>query len=287
VSSATKPTSTGAWLGSDGSDLPALPLVAAELSAILDDPKTTGQQVAEIVVRGPVMAARMLRLVNSAYFGLADEVTNIRQAVYLLGLRRVRTVALTAAVISAFQDVRAGRFDLSRFWRHSLGMAAVCAALARHCGTFDIEAAFSLGLLHDLGKVVLVRYRPDDAERVIENAERNRISFHQSEQDILPVTHPQLGAWLAGRWGLPPVLVDGMAHHHDPLDEELAPLDAALRFANYLCAVKGVTTSGSCGEPEVSPQVWAALRLKSIELPLLIEVINAEIATTEDLLRSA
>jgi len=280
-------TDIARWLETDATDLPALPRVAAELATLTDDPDTACEQLAEIVVREPVLAGRMLRLVNSAYFGLSQEVTDIRHAVFLLGARRVRTVALTAAVISAFRGSKAAGFDLDRFWRHSISVAAVCATLARRCGTFEAETAFSLGLLHDLGKLLLVRYRPEDAERVIENAGRSHLSFYECERRAVPVTHPETGAWLAERWGLPAVLIGGLATHHDPPDGDLQPIDAALRFADYLCVIKGITTSGSCGEADLPPEAWHALGLNSSDLPALIDVINTEIKTADALLRRA
>jgi len=276
------------WLGTDASDLPALPRVAAELASLAEDSDAACEQLAELVVREPVLAARMLRLVNSAYFGLSQKITDIRHAVYLLGLRTVRTVALTAAVFSAFKGTRTGSFDLDRFWRHSISAAAVCATLAKRCGSFGSETAFSLGLLHDIGKMVLVRYRLPDAERVVEKAQHEAISFYACEQQITPVTHAELGGWLGQRWGLPSVLVEGMATHHNVpgAEVQLPPMDAALRFANYLCAVKGISTSGSCSEPDLDPQTWYALGLTSSDVPGLIDVINAEIKTAEDLVRT-
>ena len=275
------------WLGSDGSDLSALPRVAAELAVLSDDVGTACERLAEIVVREPVLAARMLRLVNSAYFGLSQKVTDIRHAVFLLGLRTVRTVALTAAVMNAFDRSGSRLFDLDRFWRHSIAAAAVCATLAKRCGTFDRETAFSLGLLHDIGKLLLVRYRPADVDRVVTLAREEEVSFREAEERLLPFAHPELGAWLGRRWGLPEVLVEGIARHHQPPSSGFSAVEAALRFADYLCAVKGVTASGSHGGAKIEAEAWRALGLASADLPPLIEVINAEIRTAETLLRES
>lgn len=276
-----------AWLDADASDLPALPVVAAELMTLAHDPDTAYERLAEIVVREPVLAARILRLVNSAYFGLSRKVTDIRHAVFLLGFRTVRTVALTAAVLVAFKDTKAGHFDLRRYWQHSISTAAVCRTLAARCGAADAETAFSLGLLHDIGKLLLARYRSEDMKNVITNAEEKGLSFIESEQEIVPIAHPQLGAWFARRWNLPAVLVDGIAWHHVTPEGEFRPLHAAVQFANYLCAIKGLATSGSCGTAALRREVWTTLGLATSDLPSLIEVINEEIKTGESLLAHA
>lgn len=274
----------GDFLQTDASDLPRIPVLATGLLGETLDPDTACERLAEIVAREPVLAARVLRLVNSAYFGLSQKVTDIRHAVFLLGYRTVRTVALTAAVFDSFKDTAAGPFDLARFWLHGVSVAAVCHTLARRCRTFDPETAFSVGLLHDIGKLLLVHYRLDEAQRVIAHAEEHRSSFYHSEQQLLPVTHPELGGWLAHRWGLPPVLVNGIAQHHAEVAGPLDPLAAAVRFANYLCAVKGLTTSGSFGQAELQREAWAALALSAADVPRLIDVINDELKTAESLL---
>ena len=281
------PLDIQSWLQADGSDLPSLPPVAGELVALADDPGEACERLAEVIMREPVLAGRILRLVNSAYFGLPHKVTDIRHAVFLTGFRTVRTVILTAATLSAFRDLELAAFDLTRFWRHSISAAAVCRTVAKRTEEVDPETAFSLGLLHDIGKLLLVRYRPEEAEQVIHAAERGRLSFFQAEQAALPATHPDLGAWLARRWGLPPVLVAGLAQHHAVPRDDLPPLQAALRFADYLCTIKGLTASGSCADAALDRQTWTALQLTTADLPPLINVIDAEIKTAEDLLRNA
>jgi len=276
-----------AWLGSDAADLPALPLVAVELMTLVNDPETACERLAEIVVREPVLAARILRLVNSAYFGLSQKVTDIRHAVFLLGYRSVRTVAMTAAVFSAFKGAETGRFDLQRFWRHNISAAAVMRTLAKRCGTFDAETAFALGLLHDLGKLMIARYRRDDCSQIIDLAEEKGLTFHEAEQEVVAFPHAAVGAWLARRWALPDVLVEGIAAHHDTHEGAAEPLHGAIQFANYLCAVKGITTSGFAGRPTISREVWLALGLDPADLPPLIDVINEEIQTAESILASA
>jgi len=272
------------WLGSDGSDMPALGRVAAEIAIRCDDPQTAAERLAEIVEREPVLGARVLRLVNSAYFGLSEDVTSVQHAVRLLGHRTVRTVALTAAVLGAFNDTAGGVFDLDRFWRHSLSVAAGCRALAAHCRAFDAETAFTLGLLHDIGKLVLVRYRPDDIGRVVRDARERDVPFIDSERDMLPFAHPTLGAWLIGRWHLPAALVDGVGRHHDDdLDAE-NPLAAALAFADYLAIIKSLTASGSHGRAAIRRDAWVTLGLEPSHVPELIDGMNHELDLAQQLI---
>jgi putative nucleotidyltransferase with HDIG domain len=275
------------WLQADPADLPVLAPMAGEVLSLVDEPGAGCTRLAEIIAREPVLAARVLRLVNSAYFGLPRKVSDIRQAVFLLGFRTVRTVVLTASALSVFEDVESTCFDLARFWQHSISAAAVCRALARRCQTFDAETAFTLGLLHDLGKLVLVRYRPDEAEQVVRTAQEQSATFFDSEQQVVPISHPALGAWLARRWQLPPVLVDGLSAHHAPPGDNLPPLHAAIRFANYLCTVKGLIASGSCAADALDRQTWDALRLSAADLPPLLDTIDSELRTASELLQNS
>jgi putative nucleotidyltransferase with HDIG domain len=262
----------------DVKELPTLPQVAVTLMDLLDDPSSGASEINRVMARDPALASKILKLVNSAYYGLSNKVSSLNQAIVILGFKTVKSVALSASVMGLFKDHAAkGLFDRYQFWKHSIACACVARLVARKQRGLDPEAAFSAGLLHDIGKLVVDQYLPADMEAVIQAAQKGRLRFIEAEAAVFQTNHAEIGRWLADKWGLPKDLAGAIGFHHNMAAAPDRRLVAVLEFSNYLAKVKGLAASGSCETPEIGKEVWTTLAVQNSDLPELVNTINTEI----------
>ncbi|MBB3842870.1 MULTISPECIES: HDOD domain-containing protein [Xanthomonas] len=191
--------------------LPTVPEVAQDLIARFDDPATNIDVLAHTIERDPVIAAKVLRLANSARFhGLRDS-TSVEDAAMRLGFNTLRTLVLASAMTGAF---RAGPgFDLKAFWRHSFEVAGICRLLARQHGV-DPETAFTCGMMHNIGELLIQSGAPDYASRI--NHETSSAGHAAEETLQLGFGYPEVGAELVRRWQLPVVIQEAIAYQVRP-----------------------------------------------------------------------
>ena len=215
--------------------LPALPKVYAQLrGALARDTVTTGE-VARIVAADSVIAAKVLQLVNSAFFRLARRITNIEQAVNYLGFVAIRNLTLSVEVFSHWPEGSpTANLNFERLQSHVQVVAGATRALAGVGVTAD--DALLAGLLHDIGYWILAHECAPDLARSIETAARLGIPLHQAETQVIGASHAEIGAYLLGIWGLPYPVIDAVAHHHTPLSVRPSEFDllAALATAHSL-----------------------------------------------------
>jgi len=275
-------------LVSDIKELPTLPQVAVTLMDLLDDPNTGAPQINRVMARDPALASKILRLVNSAYYGLSNKVSSLNQAIVILGFKTVKSVALSASVMGLFKGPSENRrFDRALFWKHSIACACVARLVARKQKGLDPETAFSAGLLHDIGKLVLDHYVPGDVEAIVESARKKQASFLAAEKEILSTDHAEVGRWVAEKWGLPKELVGAIAYHHDLASASDKTIVAVIQFADFLARLKGIAASGSYETPEIPKDVWELLAVDKSDLPELVNTINEEIAAASSWLEVA
>ncbi len=195
--------------------LPSLPAVYSKLTEALKDPHVSMEEIARIVRMDVAISAKLLKLVNSGFFGLPKRVTNVKRAVTLLGTRIMKDLTLSAAVFDMFQTRR--RFSgltIEFIHRHSFLAARIAAELLEN--PREAEDAFMAAMLHDVGKLVLAARMPDYYAEVMETSIRQGVPSHEVEMDIKGVTHAQIGAVMLGLWGLPMRVVEAVATHHEP-----------------------------------------------------------------------
>ncbi len=199
--------------------LPSLPATYAELQRTLQDPECGLQESAAIIECDLAMSAKVLQLVNSAFFGFFKNIGNPSRGVHLLGLDTIKALAFSAGgVFSEFKPVPGTSFSVSGLWEHSRGVAAFAKRIAQAETTVQecIDNAFTAGLIHDIGKLILHASKPQEYAEVISLAKENTIAFHQAEQQLLNADHAAAGAYLLGLWGLPGSVVEAVAFHHQP-----------------------------------------------------------------------
>jgi putative nucleotidyltransferase with HDIG domain len=204
-------------------DLPSMPEVAFEVIRVADLSDSTAIHVAQTLAQDPSLSARVLRLSNSSFYGMSRDVASIQDAVILLGMRTIKSLALVAASFPWLQKALNGKgLNPDLLWQHSLVCALISKDLAKKSELVDSELAFCVGLLHDLGQVVLCLWNEGDSE--VENLEELiglAPTFDAAEREKYGYDHAEVGGALASAWNLPEVYCDAIQHHHRP--SELSP----------------------------------------------------------------
>ena len=197
-------------------DIPTLPTIVFELNELLQDPNTPITDISDIIEKDQAMSLRVLKLVNSAFYGIHKEVNDIGNAIVLLGFNTVRNAIVSLGVINSFLGIKALEgFDIRDFWKHSLAVAVVSKGLAEKTKIASPDSCFVGGLLHDIGKVILAQYFQDLFEKVWNAAKKENISFYEAEKKEISIDHAIIGAHLATNWELPENFIDVIRWHHD------------------------------------------------------------------------
>ena len=196
-------------------EIPTLPLIVLELNKQLKDPETSIAKVAQTIEKDQALSSNILKLVNSAFYGFNTEISDIRNAVVLLGYNAVRNAIVSISVIKSFSGNSSLKgFDVTEFWKHALAVAVTSKNISTMTKINSPDNCFVGGLLHDIGKVILAQYFQEMFAEVWNMAQRENISFWAAEQKIVPADHAKIGAFLAARWKLPKGLVHAIRRHH-------------------------------------------------------------------------
>lgn len=220
-------------------NLPTPPIVFHQIQKVIKDPKVNATQVASILSEDPAMSVKVLKLTNSAFYGLSREIDSVKQAVVIVGMEAIKNLVLSASVLDMFKGQNNDEEFQERFWRHSLAVAVCSRILAKQLrakGTADPDAAFSCGLLHDIGKIIIQCYLPEEHKQVVKALSTNKtLMTFEIEEQVLGYNHTQIGALLSAQWKLPHTLGDAITYHHHPqLSESQEIMPYIIHIANHL-----------------------------------------------------
>lgn len=234
-------------------ELPTLSPVVNKILKIPGNKQSGISDMDRIISENKNLTRIILTIANSALFGLSQEVPTVSRAIVVLGFEAVRSIALGVSIAKAFGDEKTNsHFDWNRFWTHSLACAYLSKKIAGMTHQAQLETGFVCGLLHDVGKLVLDICFPDSYRGILHRMNTGAVSSVAAENEILGLTHAEVGMWLAQRWKLPKAVVFTIANHHGMLAEDprYESLTAAIRLANHICLQEGVyLTDGGMTEP--------------------------------------
>jgi HD-like signal output (HDOD) protein len=198
-------------------ELPVLATVSAKLNQLMDDIDTPAQQLADFVEKDQAIVAKILKLVNSSFYGFSTKVSNIRHAIMLMGYNTIRSAVLTISVVDGHRlNHKFKGYDISRFWEHAIAVATISRFIDRQTGDRFREDSFTSGLIHDIGKLFMANCFPEEFDKVLQTMQTEKVLFSQAEKRWFPISHSELGAYLAIRWNLPEILNDVIGFHHQP-----------------------------------------------------------------------
>lgn len=234
-------------------DIPTLPASVLRVMQMIEDPFCSSSDLAKVIQADPAMAAKVLKLANSSYYGFRQKIANIPQAVTLLGFATLKNTLLAAAVFDLFRVSGTG-FDLPALWTHSVTTATAAKLLAKRAKYPQSETAFTAALMHDIGKIILARFIPQGLAEIAATVEKEHLAMYDAEKKVLGLSHPALGAWVLGRWGLPAPVVEAVEFHHHPTRAQNGfDLAGIVYLANILAHRSGIGYSGDGLPREMDP----------------------------------
>jgi len=258
-------------------DLPSLPQVVTTLMSLLEDPKTSVRDVNRVLASDPALVAKLLKVVNSAFYAIPARVASIPQAIAILGFNTVRSLAISASVFDLF-DEGSEDFSYPAFWTHSVGVAALSRFFAQKTaaagGAVLPDNAFVAGLLQGIGKLILEQYANVEFQEILARAKDGKKSFSETEGTVLDTSYAEIGFWLMQRWKLPEEIQNDIRFQNRVGDcpGEYRRGAAILRFSKYLCRLKGYGAAGDFDEkPALPVEALAALGVTKEAAPGLME----------------
>ncbi len=253
-------------------NLPTLPGIVQKISKMVENPETSSADVGRLISQDQVLSAKVLRMANSAFFGMSRKISSITQALVILGFDVVKGLVLTTSVFDMMRSSMVG------LWEHSIGCATAAGCIARKLGREDAEEILVAGLLHDLGKVVLSLQMPEETERILELAAQKKLSFYEAEQEVLEFSHGDVGLWLSEHWNLPEALADPMKYHHQPERARQAQFQTAVvHLADIMIRAKGYGFSGDNFVPPLSPAAWEILGMTTDDFDDIVADMEARL----------
>ncbi|MFH0995935.1 MAG: HDOD domain-containing protein [Pseudomonadota bacterium] len=225
----------------DVKSFPSMPAAALKLLTLLKDERTSNAQIEQILRYEPGLTANILKLTNSSFFGLPKQIGSIRQAILMIGWKKLIQIVLSSCV-SAIIDKPVQGYDLSPgdLWRHSIAVSVASETLVKELNLSVSEEVFTAALLHDVGKMVLGRYVKDDIA-VVDGEDMQDVPFEQVERSIFGIDHAEIGANILRRWSFPPSMVSAVRWHHDPDGApKTSHLIDVVHVADVLCLMSGI-----------------------------------------------
>ncbi len=247
-------------------DLPTVPMVAQKVMQLVENPETSVDDLKRVIETDPAIASRILKVANSSLYGFSRSIETLAHAISLLGFRTVRSLVMAASLNQSFRH-----FGLTEklLWEHAIVASTVSGALGEYGGIgIPREEAFTVGLLHDLGKIALSNCSHDEYDDVIRTTYNDGRSFADVEREVFGFDHAEIGAQVARKWKLPGNLEAAIRYHHEPeslakLTPEEGRMTALATVTTSLCTRLGVGRRGPIEEIDVPAMpAWSYLGLK-------------------------
>lgn len=248
------------------------PVVYEKLMQVINDPRAGAADVARVISEDQGLTVRVLRVVNSAFFSLPWKVDTVSAAVRVVGTSQVRDLAVATSIMTAFYDVPSDLLDLKSFWKHCLSTGVTARIFARHRGEDNVERFLVAGLLHDIGKLVMVTGAPTQMRAALEQARATGEPLSDCEREHVGCTHAQVGGALIEAWNFPAALHEAVLYHHQPQRASRFPVEtAAVHVADLIANALGWGRSGQRFAPRLEESAWSTLGIQAILLPTFIE----------------
>ena len=243
--------------------LPTLPAVALQALAVADDPSSTASDLLRVIMSDPPLAAKLLRVANSVHFHRGHDVSDLQTAIVRLGFSNVRNLLMGVAIIRSFNACFTGApYTREDFWMHSIAVGVTAGRLAGGSEQLSSSSTFVMGLLHDLGKLVLDRSAPAGFAEAVQLSRDGRMPLCEAERRVLGCDHAEVTGELLAAWRFPRELIEPVRWHHDPRQCDAAhrPHAVVVQTADWICNVYRLGSSGN-GRP-VPPAPESLIRLK-------------------------
>jgi len=216
---------------------------------VINDPTSSFSDVAKVISMDTALSARLLKIVNSAFYSFPSNIETITHAVSLIGTEQLYELALATTVLTTFRGIPDKLLNMNDFWRHSMAVGLIARNLAIHNREANSERFYLAGILHDVGRLIILENLPEQSHEIFDMHNDKRGVMHEIERDVLGFDHAEVGASLAKAWKLPLSLEEIIAFHHRPGESKRFPLETAI--VNLADVISKSMELGSSGDPYV------------------------------------
>jgi HD-like signal output (HDOD) protein len=254
--------------------IPSLPLIYDQLNEAINDPSSSSATIGEVISNDSGLAARLLKIANSALYNFPTPIDTITQAVTVIGIQQLRDLALGTSVVELFDGISDDLVNMDSFWKHSICCGITARILATYRRESNVERYFVAGLLHDIGRLVIYLKVPDQARETLLRCKSTHELLHKAEKEIMGFDHADVGGVLLSGWKLPVNLIEAVSFHHYPMKSVGYPTESSIvHVADILANAMQQGTSGERYVPPLAEKAWDQLGIStSILTPTIHEV---------------
>ena len=261
--------------------LPEIPSIVNELNDITSDPYASANDIAEIVNKSPSLTAILLKIVNSAFYGFAAKIDTVSRAVTLIGSKEITGLALGLSTMQVFKDVPEDVMDMKAFLRHSLLCGLISRIIASQKNMPQTEQMFVSGLLHDIGRLIIYKYFPGQANAILSAAFESGASLYSMEEVLIGCRHAEIGKLLLKNWKLSAALESNVSCHHQP-SQAADPVEAGIvHVADIISNGLGIGTSGEKIIPHFDDAIWEDLDISPQLFKPAVDLAVHQLASLE------
>jgi len=270
-------------------ELVSPPTTYTQLDALIHDDNASADEISQVINTDPALTTRLLKIVNSPYYGFPSQISTISRAITIVGTSELTQLVLATSVINAFKGIPEDLIKMEDFWRHSIACAITANTIAKKCKIPAAEHFFIAGLLQNIGSLVMYQTVPELAKEAITSGLFGSETIYESERRLLGFDHSEVGEALAKKWRLPAALTETIRHHHTPSEAELYPIETAIvHLADIMVTAAGIFGhSGDRHVPRLDPQAWAELKLDEQQLPDIMQQVTEKIDDLTSVLATA
>jgi len=242
--------------------LVSLPEVCFLVNDLVNDPKSEIEQIGSVISQDPDLTARLLKLVNSSYYGFETPIDTVSRAVMMVGLRELQHMVWASSAVESFKSLPPEDANMAGFWRHSIFCAVVARILARECHVLHPERLFVTGLMHDIGRLLMYLKAPEASATIFDLEKENpEKKIEEIEREILGYDHADLGFALCASWGLPDSIGTAIGYHHAPTKTDEYKLESTILYVANLMAHALEIGDEDDFQKTADKEIWQLLNL--------------------------
>ena len=240
----------------------SLPEIFIMINEVVNDPTSSFSDIAQVVNLDTALSARLLKIVNSAFYSFPSNIETVTHAIAVIGTEQLHSLVLATTIIANFKGIPDKMLNMNLFWRHSLGVAIIARNLAIHCRETNPERFYLAGILHDIGRLIILENLPDEAKEIIIRQNEVGGTMWQIEREVLGFDHGEVGAALSHSWNLPLSLEEIIGNHHNPSRSKRYPLETTIiHLADIIAKAMELGSSGDIHVPPLDEKSWEQLKL--------------------------
>ncbi|MEW5976632.1 MAG: HDOD domain-containing protein [Acidobacteriota bacterium] len=255
----------------------SLPMIFNRINDAVNNPRSSISEIGKIISEDSGLTARLLKIVNSAFYSFPSKIETISRAVTIVGTQQLRDLALATSVMSLFKGVSEDLMSMNSFWCHSVACGTAARVIATQRRESNVERFFVAGMLHDIGRLVLCVKMPDTFRSVLLQAQVDRALLYKVEMKELGFDHASIGGALLQSWKLPASLEEAVTCHHRPNSSVRYPVESAvIHLADIISHALGLGSSGERFVPALDAHAWDRLGIEPSQLPLIVKQIDLQ-----------